>query len=139
LWKIALERKLNRSEVFIKSLEKQGFKEIDSLAQAVKELKIGDEFTSWLSKIPLSTDPLEMLYLKTLATSKSGNNAKCCICISDYTAEPKRPIARVNCEAQHLFHTDCINFWRKTKDTCPSCRCEISRLIPTPLSGTRLC
>jgi hypothetical protein len=46
---------------------------------------------------------------------------------------------RVNCRAGHIFHCDCINQWRNTRQTgsylehgwhnsCPTCRADISQM-----------
>ena len=37
--------------------------------------------------------------------------ATCTICYSDFSEEPEKPIAELNCSNKHIFHADCLKVW----------------------------
>jgi transcription termination factor 2 len=45
---------------------------------------------------------------------------ECSICLDDVGSR-----AACNLVCGHLFHNDCINYWRNANDTCPMCRSRI--------------
>lgn len=59
-----------------------------------------------------------------LNTSKSSNDSgvACSICYIPFTGDNK-VVALPKCE--HLYHTECILSWFKTRTTCPICRLDM--------------
>ena len=57
------------------------------------------------------------------------SESECYICYESLNTSPACMIR----ECGHVFHCHCINRWRLDmhKDTCPTCRGEIIRIIPT--------
>ena len=56
----------------------------------------------------------------SMAEGKEENHTerKCQVCQCEYEAE--EDLRRLPCG--HCFHTDCVDIWLATKDSCPFCR-----------------
>lgn len=62
------------------------------------------------------------------SSGKSDSGISCSICYIPFTADSK-VIALPKCE--HLYHTECIHSWFKTRSTCPICRLDMRDLLRT--------
>ena len=77
---------------------------------------------------PVSQEILGKLRTINLGTEHCKKNSKgnlefpnCAICCSNISLNQKAIIL----ECGHMYHSDCINTWFKTHNTCPICRREI--------------
>ena len=66
-------------------------------------------------------------------------NIECCICYTEYNTD--ETVSSLRCK--HTFHSECINTWLKSSETCPICRtnvkvcdgCDGSGIIEYEFSG----
>lgn len=69
---------------------------------------------------------LRQVTVRSIPENPSGENAcsstSCAICTSDYVAGDK--VTHLPCG--HAYHTQCVQPWFSTHQTCPVCRAELS-------------
>ena len=53
---------------------------------------------------------------------KKDSGATCTICYADFSEEPDKPVAELNCSSKHIFHAECLKRWVATNNTCPLCK-----------------
>ena len=58
----------------------------------------------------------------TQATTLSGANNSCAICLEDFRPEDTVVSGRRDCCKSNVFHESCIKQWLRIKDSCPCCR-----------------
>ncbi|CAD8136024.1 unnamed protein product [Paramecium pentaurelia] len=49
-------------------------------------------------------------------------NPQCSICLEDFIKTEEQLQQQVKTDCLHIFHKECLNHWRKNRNTCPICR-----------------
>ena len=101
-------------------------KKLTSTANKVERLrKLRDQLSCLIS---LEGETLALLNRRTdrmyeqVKKSSTVELKECAICLYAFT-EDEKDLSFGSCG--HLFHSDCIEEWRKIKETCPYCRGEM--------------
>ena len=102
-------------------------KKLDSTIKKVDKLrKLRDQISCLIS---LEGETLSLLNRRTTRMYKQVKKTstvelkECAICLYEFT-EDEKDLSFGSC--RHLFHSDCIEEWRKIKETCPYCRGEMA-------------
>ena len=78
---------------------------------------------SIFNQVPINIDAvMSLLPSSTVTEKKEDGNNNCIICLSDFEIGDK--VTSLPC--LHMFHTDCIKDWLKTKNHCPVCKYTIT-------------
>lgn len=56
---------------------------------------------------------------------EEGTETECVICMVDY--EEGDEVTPLPCNAKHFFHTECIQNWLKSNNSCPLCKKPVTQ------------
>ena len=70
-------------------------------------------------------DKIARIRFKKSAQTKSGEEEKCSICISEFADQEE--LRQLPCS--HLFHPECVDTWLVQNTNCPVCKADIRELM----------
>nr|XP_027070929.1 E3 ubiquitin-protein ligase ATL9-like [Coffea arabica] len=95
---------------------------------AAAPVAVGLDATT-IKSLPMFTHR-SSVYIDTSINHNNFKRSECCICLGLYEDED---VLKVMPDCLHIFHSDCVDEWLRSRSTCPLCRSSLDSSTAEPV------